>query len=113
MSLQQTYCVYNNTLLPVKVAELQLQRALGDLGADATPSAEAIYSHSYPHHSPEALYTAVQKLLESAGQKGIEHEFDSKEIEELLKKLIHTRENGSTEYRLKIYHTNPPVLFIC
>lgn len=113
MSLHQTYCVYNNSLLPHKVAELQLEREIGDLDADAIPPAAAIYSHSHAQHSPEALYTAVQELLESAAQKGIKHEFNSEEIEELLKKLIRTRENGPTDYWLKIYYADSPVLFIC
>jgi len=105
--------VYNNSLLPHKVAELQLERKIGDYSADAAPHAEAVYSHSHPHYSPEALSRAVHKLLESAGHRGIKHKFTSEVIEDLLKKLIRTRENRPTEYRLQIYSADPPVLFIC
>lgn len=107
MKMQQTYCVFNDTLLPRKVAELQLQRSVS-VNAEYAESVCFVKKNSKP--GPEA---AVQRLLSQAQEKGIQHPFSSDRIMHLLGRLIDTHETPAAEYSLRIYAANRPVLFIC
>ena len=107
VKMQQTYCVFNDTLLPHKVAELQLQRSVSSHAAYA----ESVYQLT--DHSKPGLKAAVHRLLSQAQAKGIQHTFSSDQITHLLGRLIDTRDTLPAEYRLRIYAAARPVLFIC
>ena len=107
VKMQQTYCVFNDTLLPHKVAALQLQRSV----SINDRYAESVYQST--EHSTPGLKTTVHQLLSQAQAKGIQHSFSSEQITHLLERLIETRDTPSAEYSLRIYAVARPVLFIC
>ena len=107
VKMKQTYCVFNATLLPHQVAELQLQRSV----SAHSEYAESFYSAR--NNSEAGLKSAVHRLILQAQEKGIQHPFSSDQIMHLLGRLIETRDTPTAEYRLRIYAADRPVLFIC